>query len=185
MPRRKLLLRAGALDRAAFSLVARARTPWLDRALPAASRAGDNARLWWATSALLSVGGGVAGRRAAMQGMVSLGLASAVVNLAVKRVVRRPRPLLDDVPSLRRLAAQPATTSFPSGHAASAAAFAAAASSEAPGLAMVLAPVAGAVAASRVYVGVHYPGDVAVGAGIGLGFGLGGARLLAARLRRA
>jgi membrane-associated phospholipid phosphatase len=62
-----------------------------------------------------------------------------VVNQGVKRVVRRRRPSLRNVPAVPRVAVGPLTTSFPSGHAASAAAFAA-------GVAAELAPVAPAVA---------------------------------------
>ena len=56
----------------------------------------------------------------------------------------------------------PTSTSFPSGHSASAAAFAVAVSDVVPALRVPLGAVAGTVAFSRVYVGVHYPGDVLV-----------------------
>ena len=55
---------------------------------------------------------------------------------------------------------------MPSGHAASAAAFATAAVMEAPILAAPLGALAAAVAYSRVYNGVHYPGDVVFGGAI-------------------
>ena len=61
----------------------------------------------------------------------------------------------------------PTSTSFPSGHSASAAAFAVAVSDVVPALRVPLGAVAGTVAFSRVYVGVHYPGDVLVGAATG------------------
>ena len=61
----------------------------------------------------------------------------------------------------------PASTSFPSGHAASATAFAVGASLAAPVLAVPLGLAAAAVAFSRVYTGVHYPGDVLAGAALG------------------
>jgi membrane-associated phospholipid phosphatase len=66
----------------------------------------------------------------------------------------------------------PHSSSFPSGHSAAAFAFATGACIELPVLAVPLAPLAGAVAYSRVHTGVHYPSDVAVGVGIGVGSGL-------------
>ncbi len=164
MPGPTIFIRAGALDRALFARVARAHTPGLDRVLPRLSRAADHALLWHASALLLAAVGGPGGRRAAARGFGSLTVTSAVVNLVFKRAVRRPRPRLRGVPRSRRLAVQPLTTSFPSGHAASAAAFAVAVGSERRALAPALAVVGAGVAYSRIYVGVHYPGDVVVGA---------------------
>jgi len=62
----------------------------------------------------------------------------------------------------------PASYSFPSGHTASAAAFATAVSLEVPILAAPAFLLASAVGYSRVYTGVHYPGDVVAGAGLGI-----------------
>jgi len=69
---------------------------------------------------------------------------------------------------LARLAHRiPTSNSFPSGHAASAAAFATAASRTAPVLAVPLGGLAALVGFSRVHTGVHYPGDVVLGALLG------------------
>ena len=65
----------------------------------------------------------------------------------------------------------PASTSFPSGHAASAFAFAAAVGRDEPSLGFALRFLAAAVAYSRVHTGVHYPGDIVVGALIGAATG--------------
>jgi membrane-associated phospholipid phosphatase len=61
----------------------------------------------------------------------------------------------------------PTSTSFPSGHSASAFAFAHAVSHRLPILGLPLRLLAGAVAYSRVHAGVHYPGDVVAGAILG------------------
>jgi undecaprenyl-diphosphatase len=71
----------------------------------------------------------------------------------------------------------PWTSSFPSGHSASAAAFAIGAALERPRTAAVLVPLAAAVGYSRVRVGVHYPSDVVAGAAIGAGVALAGQHL--------
>ncbi|MYX43200.1 phosphatase PAP2 family protein, partial [Streptomyces sp. SID89] len=101
--------------------------------------------------------------------LASLTLASLTINTIGKRSVRRARPALDQVPIVRRLGRQPITTSFPSGHAASAAAFAAGVALESPAWGAAVAPVAASVALSRVYTGVHFPSDVLAGAALGAG----------------
>lgn len=137
------------------------------RMLPRLSVAADHGLLWAGIAALLALAGGRRGRRAAVRGMGSLGLASAVVNLPFKGLTRRRRPSLPGIDPRRALHRPPRTTSFPSGHAASAAAFAAGAAFEMPALAVPLGALAGAVAYSRVHTGVHYPGDVLAGAASG------------------
>jgi undecaprenyl-diphosphatase len=94
---------------------------------------------------------------------------SAVVNLGCKPVLRRARPPRDA--SLPHPVLMPRSHAFPSGHAASAFAFASAVGGEMPGLASPLRVLATTVAYSRVHAGVHYGGDVVVGALIGAGVG--------------
>ena len=65
----------------------------------------------------------------------------------------------------------PTSSSFPSGHSASAFAFAAAISRDSPWLAVAVQFLAGSVAYSRVHTGVHYPGDTVAGALIGAAAG--------------
>src|SRR5215208_69172 len=120
------------LDCRLFDTVASSHTPVLDKALPWLTRAANNSVLWLLSAGGLTAFGGRRGKRAALRGIGSIGLTSLFVNQVIKRLVRRPRPSLRRVPAARRLRAQPLTTSFPSGHAASAAAFAVGVSSELP-----------------------------------------------------
>jgi membrane-associated phospholipid phosphatase len=162
----------GAVDRAIYSAVAATPTPSLDGPLRRLSNAANNSGLWLAIAAGLGVAGGGAGRRAAVRGTVAIGVTSALVNLAVKSAWSRPRPdrAGAGVPVWRTVP-MPASTSFPSGHAASGFAFAAAIGRDQPWLGLALRFLSAAVAYSRVHTGVHYPGDAVVGSLIGEGTG--------------
>ncbi|MER7765760.1 phosphatase PAP2 family protein [Kitasatospora sp. NPDC096140] len=159
--------RLDTLDRALFDRIAAAPLPGTRSWPRLLSRAADHGLLWTGTAALLGAVGGRTGRRAALRGLGALALASATANTVAKHATRRPRPLLDSVPHARRLLRQPVTTSFPSGHSASAAAFATGVAIESPLLGAAVAPLAAAVAFSRVHTGVHYPGDVLAGTALG------------------
>ncbi|MEU9788439.1 phosphatase PAP2 family protein, partial [Streptomyces phaeochromogenes] len=158
-----------ALDFRIFEAVAARHWPGADPLLPKLSRSANHGLLWFGTAAALAATRSPRARRAAVRGVASLALASATINTLGKRSVRRPRPLLDAVPRVRQLKRQPITTSFPSGHSASAAAFATGVALESRPLGAVVAPVAAAVALSRIYTGAHFPSDVLVGAAFGAG----------------
>lgn len=160
-----------AQDAAAFARVARAHRPGIQGGLTRLSAAADHGELWWGVAAVLAATGG-SRRRGAARGLLSLGIASAVANVPAKFAARRPRPPLEEVPVARRLAKQPLTSSFPSGHSASAAAFAVGVALESPAAGVAVGALASAVAYSRVYVGVHYPGDVLAGVVLGAGCAL-------------
>jgi len=154
------------LDRAVFATIAATPTPALDEPLRRLGRAADRSKLWFGAAAGLGARGGHRGRRAALVGLASLGTASATVNLAVKYGAMRPRPERPLVDGGRQLP-MPRSSSFPSGHSASAFAFAVAAGNQLPLLALPLNAAAGLVAYSRVHTGVHYPSDVVAGSAIG------------------
>jgi membrane-associated phospholipid phosphatase len=160
----------GAVDRSVYEAVARTPTGNLDAPVRRLSAAADKSRLWLAIAASVALLGGGRGRRAALEGVVAIGVASAAVNLGVKPIARRRRPdrawpaLFED-----RHVPMPASASFPSGHAASAFAFAHAVGRHLPALAVPTRLLAAAVAYSRVHTGVHYPGDVVVGSVAGAG----------------
>ena len=159
-----------ALDRAVYRAVAETSTPVLDGHYRRLSRAADKSVLWLGIAAALAIGGGQKGRQAALESVLAIGATSATVNLAVKPLARRKRP--DRVEPARfegRAVPMPQSASFPSGHAASAFAFAHAVSRHLPELAVPVRLLAGGVSYSRVHTGVHYPGDVAIGAILGAG----------------
>jgi membrane-associated phospholipid phosphatase len=152
------------LDVAVYAAISATPTPTLDRGLAAISRAADHSKLWTAAAAILALAGGSRGRIAAADGLASIGLASTVVNVALKPLQRRRRPdrTAYDIPIARQVA-MPISTSFPSGHAASAFAFATGVAHELPTVGIPLHAAAAVVAYSRVHTGVHYPLDVIAG----------------------
>ena len=162
----------GAVDQAVYRAVAATPTAALDGPMRRLSTAANHSRLWLAIAAAIALLGGRRGRRAALEGVLSIGVTSATVNLGAKSLHRRPRPArLQPGPFQDRQVPMPASTSFPSGHAASAFAFAYAVGRHLPGLAVPVRLLAAAVAYSRVHTGVHYPGDVVVGSNTGAGTG--------------
>jgi membrane-associated phospholipid phosphatase len=172
------------LDVAVYAAIAETPTPTLDRAFRALSRAADHSKLWLGSAGLLASTGGARGRRAALDGLASIALTSSVVNLALKPLADRRRPNRDahDVPAVRHVA-MPRSTSFPSGHAASAFAFATGVGASLPAAGIPLSAAAALVAYSRVHTGVHYPADVIAGSVTGVA--LSPLALAALRRRRA
>ncbi len=117
--------------------------------------------------------------------LVAVFSVTALAVFVLKAIVRRKRPYLA-LPDVRALVFEaPTDYSFPSGHAAGSFAFASfvavlavrAARSARNGylLGSAVTLLAALVALSRVALGVHYPGDVAVGAVLGSTMGALGA----------
>jgi undecaprenyl-diphosphatase len=159
---------AERVDVALYAAVARTPTPTLDAAMSRLSHAANNSRLWVAAASLLATVGGRRGRQAAVVGLLATGASSVAVNLMAKPIARRRRPdrVTADVPVARHVR-MPESGSFPSGHAASAFAFATGVGHVSPRSAVPLRALAALVAYSRVHTGVHYPGDVVIGAMLG------------------
>jgi undecaprenyl-diphosphatase len=147
-----------------------------DRALFARCLAGPSAprlyRLGWSivthlggvscsvlAATLPLIGGGVLAD-AARQTLAILVCSHLIVQV-MKRTVSRPRP--SAATACVTLVVEPDRFSFPSGHSAAAMAVAIGYGMAFPSLAAPLVAAAFLVGASRVFLGVHYPGDVLVG----------------------
>jgi undecaprenyl-diphosphatase len=106
--------------------------------------------------------------------VVRTGLAAVfalIINQAIGLICFRPRPFM--VHQVNLLVGQTADASFPSDHTSFAAAFTAALFGKGGGMAAFLAVFTVVLGISRVYVGVHYPFDIAGGICTGvLGNGL-------------
>ena len=161
---------AHSVDVAAYQAVAATSTPALDGPLRVLSGAANYSRLSMAAAGLLALAGGARGRRAAVAGLASVAVASATANVVAKLATRRRRPARVDLGVLEaRHVPMPESTSFPSGHSASAFAFSSGVAHVWPSAAVPLRALAAVVAYSRVHTGVHYPGDVLAGSVLGVG----------------
>jgi membrane-associated phospholipid phosphatase len=169
------------VDHAVYGAVASTTTPALDAPMRRLSNSANGSLIWLAIAGGLAVAGGVRGRRAALAGLTSIAVSSAVVNVALKRLYPRERPDRATAGVIfSRQTRMPESASFPSGHSASGFAFATAVGHQIPLLSFPLRVLAAAVAYSRVHSGVHYPGDTIVGSLTGAVVGL----MVSARFNR-
>ena len=141
----------------------RGHTPAVESSLLWLARAGENGLLWY----VIALAGAALGGRGRRDGYLRAGkivLATLVANTVVKQIVRRARPVLEEeLPALTRVLSG---RSYPSAH--SSTSFAGARALSAAGMpAAPLYAVAGAMALSRPYLGVHYPSDILAGAALG------------------
>jgi undecaprenyl-diphosphatase len=134
------------------------------------------ASAWWVKWPLFAVTGGCcdALRRRLPTTALAASAAAALaegITVALKHVTERARPPIAD-PAIQAMISLPDSTSFPSGHAATAFAAATAVGMLHPRLRVPLLVLAGMVALSRVYLGVHFWSDVLVGSLLGVAIGL-------------
>ena len=132
-----------------------------DRTVARFSRAGEHGAVWLAIGAAgWALDSSRRTRWARATGVVA---GTFALNTTVKLIVRRPRPQL---PGLPALTSTPTQLSFPSAHASTS--FAGARAYTHLGLpAPPLYALAALLAASRLYLGVHYPSDIIAGALLG------------------
>ncbi len=159
--------RIDAADQTIMARLSAERSPVLDSFLPTLSRSADFFALWTGIAAVLAAGQDERGRRAALRGLSGMVIASTASNVVAKGLVHRPRPAVEVSPA-RRPGQTPVATSFPSGHAAAAAAFATGVGLEMPALAAPVGVLAAAVGIARVVNGVHYPSDIIGGWAVGI-----------------
>jgi membrane-associated phospholipid phosphatase len=166
------------LDRDVFTWVVEHRAAPLDWVFVALSAAGQASLLWIALAPILALW---ARKPVIFTTLVTAATvwAADLLTTALKASFDRPRPY-DVVASADPLLRWDVASSFPSGHAATSAAGAVVLTYLIGRGGVWLGLLAAAVAFSRVYVGVHYPGDVLAGAAVGAAVGL----LAIALLRR-
>jgi decaprenylphosphoryl-5-phosphoribose phosphatase len=127
--------------------------PAVERFVKAYSKLGEHGAIWYAVCAV-----GATRDRDRYFGVAKRVAASFAVNQAIKLVVRRPRPNLEDLPPLIDTMSN---RSYPSAHATTCGAAAVCLGGPAW-------PVAVTMALTRPYLGVHYPSDSVAGFALGM-----------------
>jgi len=154
-------VRANALDLAVYRRIrSLAHTPDSVRWVRRYSQLGEHGAVWLALGASAALVDR-ARRRHWLRATATVG-AAYMTSTSIKLAIGRQRPSIEDLPHLM---ATPTGLSFPSSHSTSSFAAARAFGSLMPGAPLQLA--AAAMAFSRLYLGVHYPSDVAAGAALG------------------
>ncbi len=157
-----------AVDRAFDHLRGRR---WADRIMYSLTEVADHSVIWHIASVTDGLVGGEQGMRRMVRLSSALGVESALVNGLIKNLFRRERPVHEGVRPHRLRT--PRTTSFPSGHASSAAvAVVLLADGRSRATQVGVAALGVVVATSRIHVRIHHASDVLGGAALGAALGV-------------
>jgi undecaprenyl-diphosphatase len=161
---KNLVSRIRDADRALFRVIFRAKWATLTPIMQAFTVAGRSGALWGVIAALAFPASGFEPYN------LLVPWAAVAISWTVaeggKYLFNRARPFISDT-EIAPLIRTPSSSSFPSGHSATAAAGAITLSSVYPSFAPALLLCGALVALSRIYLGVHYPFDVLAGLLIG------------------
>jgi undecaprenyl-diphosphatase len=160
--------RVASIDQTLLLAVRRLESVAMTRLMRTLTRLGDTST-WVVVGLALIAAGGPGPRYAALLG----GGAFLAVTLSqiLKRLCCRTRPSCG-IGGFAALVENPDAFSFPSGHTAASFGIAVALAGEGDWLGGLVLALAGGIAVSRVYLGAHYPLDVAVGVVVGVASGL-------------
>jgi undecaprenyl-diphosphatase len=167
-----------AIDERLLVSARRLHGPWRTRLARTLTRAGNTSSWTVVVLVLLAAGQPLTALSARLAAATLLG---TLLSQALKRSLHRPRPT-SAIVGFEALAENPDRFSFPSGHTTAAFAAAVALAGAPFGLGPAALVLALGIGASRVYLGAHYPLDVAAGVVLGtaagavarLGLGLAG-----------
>ena len=161
---KNLVSRIRDADRALFRVIFRAKWATLTTIMQAFTVAGRSGALWGVIAALAFPASGFEPYNLLVP-WAAVAISWTVAEGA-KYLFNRARPFISDT-EIAPLIKTPSSSSFPSGHSATAAAGAITLSAVYPSFAPALLLSGALVALSRIYLGVHYPFDVLAGLLIG------------------